>query len=260
MSTGVFFATKLLQELLFPFNQAIGLLLLGWFLLWRNRIRPAKWLLGLGIAWLIVPSTGAFSYFAMRGLETAFPIRKAADYSEAAAIVVLGGTTGPLDPPRLEPEEMYGARLQMAARLFRAGRAPRIVVAGGAYTLADGSFRTEAEDMRDVLVGMGVPESAIALEKRSRNTFENALYVVEMLKDAPAAKVLLVTSAFHLPRAASIFAKQGVHFEPVPCSFTSAFRVGLISGAKPEASNLMRSETALKEYFGRLAYWLMGKA
>src|SRR6188768_2144425 len=106
MSTAVFFATKLLQEFLFPFNQAIGLLLLGWFLLWRNRVRPAKWLLGLGIVWLIVPSTGAFSWVLMRNLETTYPVKKAADYPEAAAIVVLGGTTGQLDPPRLEAEEM----------------------------------------------------------------------------------------------------------------------------------------------------------
>src|SRR5690606_21114262 len=127
----------------------------------------------------------------------------------AEAIVVLGGNTAggrenwflPYDPQTAE------TRTEAAAKLFHARRAPLIVVSGAAL---DGSV-SEAQTMARALVRAGVPESAIILETNSHNTRENAVFSSELLKEKGVSRVLLVTSALHMPRAMAVFTKQGVH-------------------------------------------------
>jgi uncharacterized SAM-binding protein YcdF (DUF218 family) len=116
--------------------------------------------------------------------------------------------------------------------------------------------------MKDVLESLGVPSSAIIVEPESRNTFENARHVRRMVTETnfSGSKILLVTSAFHLPRATAIFRKQGLEVVPVPSSFLSGNHYGWITGLLPDPVNICRTQTAIKEYVGRLAYWIVGRA
>jgi uncharacterized SAM-binding protein YcdF (DUF218 family) len=260
MSSTFFFASKLLSEFIYPFNLAVVCLLASWWLVGRQRWRWAWRLQTLGLLLLLVPATGHMSEWLLASLEGVHPPKRAADYPAADAIVVLGGTSAPVVPPRLEAEEMNGARLQMAARLYKAGKAPTVIVSGGPYRLPDGTFGAEARDMAAVLRAFGVPDAAIRIEAESRNTYENARFVARELVLGRRQRVLLVTSAFHMPRAVAHFQKEGVDAIPAPSSFLSGSHWGPIGGCVPDPARLANTQLAVKEYVGRFVYWLLGKA
>jgi uncharacterized SAM-binding protein YcdF (DUF218 family) len=118
------------------------------------------------------------------------------------SIVVLGGGITPAAPP-FQPEPDLGDsadRMWYAAQLYHRGLAPRIIVSGGGFLAANngGPATTEAEAMRRFLKDLGVPDSAIVDEGTSVNTIQNIERVKEMMK---GARVALVTSAYHMPRA-----------------------------------------------------------
>jgi uncharacterized SAM-binding protein YcdF (DUF218 family) len=135
------------------------------------------------------------------------------------AIVVLGGGIAPAVPPEREfPSLTESAdRLWTAARLYKTGIAPRIIVSGGGFLAANaGPATTEAEAMRRFLVDLGVPESAIVDEGKSNNTVENIYNVRKMVQDK---RVALVTSGFHMPRAMRIAAAAGLNASAFPTNF-----------------------------------------
>jgi uncharacterized SAM-binding protein YcdF (DUF218 family) len=124
------------------------------------------------------------------------------------AIVVLGGGMTSAAPPFLmEPDLSDGAdRIWYAAQLYHRGVARRIIVSGGSFVEQRGGPATsEAEAMRRFLIDLGVPSEAIASEGKSLNTLENIRNVRQMVGEA---RVALVTSAYHMPRALKI-ARQG---------------------------------------------------
>jgi uncharacterized SAM-binding protein YcdF (DUF218 family) len=91
---------------------------------------------------------------------------------------VLGGSIGPAVPPLRPDPKLFDSsdRVWHAARLFHRGLAPRIIVSGGSYLVETGQApqtQTEAQAMRQFLVALGVPESAIVMEGKSLNTIEN---------------------------------------------------------------------------------------
>ena len=108
----------------------------------------------------------------------------------------------------LGPESYW--RAVYAARAWREGGIQKVVVSGGAsngYSIA--------APIRDFLVCQGVPAPAIATENRATSTRENALYVRDLLSGAPGRKVLL-TSDYHMFRAARCFRKVGMDVAPRP--------------------------------------------
>lgn len=119
----------------------------------------------------------------------------------AAAIVVLGAMLGPggVAGPALV------RRTRHAAALHAAGVAPVVVVTGGPA----GARPTEARVMRDVLIAEGVPGAAIVEEDRARNTLENAIFSIEILRDRGLARAVVVTDRYHLPRALMLFRLLG---------------------------------------------------
>ena len=96
-------------------------------------------------------------------------------------------------------------RIDIAAQLSLAGRAPKVLLSGGAL---EGDV-SEARGMAHAIRQQGVPETALILENSSRTTYENAAMTEDQLKARGIGKILLVTSALHMPRAMAAFAKQG---------------------------------------------------
>src|SRR5690606_16011887 len=92
------------------------------------------------------------------------------------------------------------------ATLYKAGRAPLIVLSGAAL---EGKL-SEAQMMANALKQQDIPASAMLLESRSFTTYENALYTADELRHRNIQQVLLVTSALHMPRAMAVFRKQGI--------------------------------------------------
>ena len=135
------------------------------------------------------------------------------------AIVVLGGGIAPAVPPEREFPSLTESsdRIWVAARLYKQGVAPKIIVSGGGFLAANnGPATTEAEAMRRFLVELGVPDSAIVSEGKSDNTIENIRNVREIVGDRPVA---LVTSGYHMPRALRIAKAAKLNVAAFPVNF-----------------------------------------
>jgi uncharacterized SAM-binding protein YcdF (DUF218 family) len=171
----------------------------------------------LAILWLC--STTGFSDMLARSLELKY--LPTDNIPNADVIVVLGGGTEPAVYPRTTVEiNGAGDRVLYAAQLLKEGKAPNILLSGGDIEWMDEGSTTPAEDMATILTQMDVPESALWLETESKNTYENAVDAKKILDEKEINKILLVTSAMHMPRAVAVFEKQG--FEVIPCRSISA--------------------------------------
>lgn len=147
-------------------------------------------------------------------LERPYPVLCAADSPEADAIVLLGGGTSFYEGYPYAELAQGADRAWHAARLLRAGKAGAIVCSGIEGEGADAAF------LRDI----GVPEAAIVVENESRNTEENALFTSRLFsegrlkKAGGRARILLVTSAFHMRRAVMMFARYAPDLEIIPAA------------------------------------------
>ena len=186
----------------------------------------------------------------------------------ADAIVLLGGGTRPQLPPRPMSEvSEAGDRMVYAARLYHEGKAP-IIVASGGFIEFFGATVPETEAMVQLLTALGVPDDAIVRESKSQNTFENGVYVRELLEPRGIHRIMLVTSAIHMPRSAAIFARQGFEVIPAPTDFlvtweepgrtTAVGLDGWLIRWLPTSENLDFSTRALREYIGLLVYRARG--
>jgi len=190
-------------------------------------------------------------------LESRYPYGPPESLARADYIVVLGGNTQANRANWFEPYNRATAtdRIDRAAALYFAGKAPKILVSGGAY---EGRV-SEAQGMAKVLRLKGVPEQDIVQEKESRNTYENALFTKQLLNNQAHSKLLLVTSALHIPRAQATFKRLDMPTIPagvapqIVMPEDYALNIWL-----PHTRSLEASRTILKEYFGLLGYWLRG--
>lgn len=182
-----------------------------------------------------------------RALEERRPLPAQVD-----AIVVLGGgMEGRYEGVRTLPDlNDAGDRVWQAARLFRQGLAPTVVVSGGQFE-ADPRKEAEAPAMEVFMLDMGVPKQALLVEDRSRTTFENALRTHKMLGiDKP--RVALVTSAFHMGRSVMWFEKAGFEVFPVRSDVRVLAEKRRVWEWLPKPQALDESTIAIKEYLGRL--------
>lgn len=250
---------KVAQQLLFPYNlAALSLVLALWFL-HRGRPRATRIALWSGFLMLIVPSMPIVAVLLLAPLENAYPSLPVASYPSAGAIVVLGGTTRPLVQPSYEPFEV-GSRLLHAVRLYRAGKAPWILVTGGvAYEDEQGVIRTEADDMQQILVDMGIPPDRILMENQSLDTAGNARLSAEILKSRQIDDILLVTSAFHMRRSKALFDHLGIEVIPSPTGHESLMPGLNLYAVLPSPGSMQQSTQAIKEYVGYLVYGIFGK-
>jgi uncharacterized SAM-binding protein YcdF (DUF218 family) len=205
-----------------PASMVLGLLLAGLLaLLGRRKLARAVAVLAvLETALLSLPPVADFL---MAPLEN--QARAAAQKAAPCcydAIVVLGGGITPAIPPSLPDPDLNSAgdRMWHAARLYKQGVAPKIIVSGGDVLGRSGgvSFDTEANAMAQFLTDLGVPASAIVSEAQSVNTRENIRLVRDLVKDKPVA---LVTSGLHMPRALRLASRYGLNAAAFPTDWTA---------------------------------------
>lgn len=226
---------------------------------WR---RTSKVLVILAVSQLIVFASPMISERLMGGLEERArglesKNKKAERLLSAeryAAIVLLGGATAPAQPPHRPHPDLGNAadRIWHAARLYREGLAPKIIVSGGRSPGLEKrkDIQTEAQSMAMLLTDLGIPATALILEEEARSTRENASFTKNLVKNN---RVALVTSAFHMPRSVASFEKEGVNVDAYPTDFQIAPETKpLWARVLPTASALEESETALKEYLALL--------
>ena len=258
------FFSKLLPLFIYPLGLSCILLIIAFFLaLRRSRLATIPIILSFSI--LTIAGNPRFSNAIVKSLEwqnTATQNPPTAD-----AIVVLGGATRSVSPPRVMPDlNEHGDRILYAAKLYKEGKAPLIVLSGGRIGWF-GKGESEAKDMANILELMGIPQEAIVEEGNSLNTYENARFTKEILEEKDIKKILLVTSAFHTPRSLKIFAGQGIEAIPAPTDFLVSEQdltrndystESQILSYLPKANSLYYTTKAFKEYIGTFIYRLRG--
>lgn len=244
---------RLLTSLILPLPLGLGLSALGLLLLWRLRSRWAGALLiGFGVGVIALAATPLVAERLMGSLEAPYPPLVAADCPRADAIVLLGGAMRPRLRDDLRPRLHRGSdRIWEAARLYRAGCAPLLVVSAGGGV--EPPFRgSEIDGIADLLGDLGVPRQALLLEAESRNTQGNAAFSRAILEPLGADRVLLVTSAWHLRRAAALFEREGFDVIPVGADYRSSRTCRGLGCWLPSVDALEVSGLAVKERLGLL--------
>lgn len=240
---------KILANLIFPpasLAIAVMLALLLAIARWR---RLAGVVLGLALAQTLVMSFPPVGDALTHILEdrSREAERRAAPCCYDA-IVVLGGGVAPAHPPQRPYPDLTDSsdRVWLAARLWRRGTAPRIIVSGGSYNARDGGSQdTEAEAMRAFLLDLGVPSDAIVDEAKAINTIENIRNVKAIVGDG---RVALVTSALHMPRALQLAARAGLNASAFATDYQAVAASRLPwDNWLPSLEGLRMSTAALKE-------------
>jgi uncharacterized SAM-binding protein YcdF (DUF218 family) len=147
-------------------------------------------------------------------------------------------------------------RCGRAAQLYRPDVHKLVLVTGGRI---DPSDPIEAEKMRDWLVLLGVPATAIVMEPESQSTFENAVRSAEILRERGIGKIVLVTDAAHMRRATACFQKQGIEVVPGPCERITKVTPHGPDYYLPSALAARDADSALREWIGMAWYRLRGR-
>lgn len=250
-----FVLSKTLNHLVMPVTVVVILLLLSFFLRgpWRVRSR-------IGALVLLLLFTNEFiANEFMKRWEIPSPAY--ADMRKYKLGIVLTGTV----IPQLVPDDRVyfskGAdRVIHTVQLYKLGIIERILVSGGSGRLIDIQER-EADRFKQAMVLMGVPDSVILLENETRNTYESAREVKQILGRLgyPSEDCLLITSAFHMRRSLACYAKQGLPVDTFTADFYAHHH-----GYSPDAFFVPKLEALIiwhklvKEWVGFVAYWLAG--
>jgi uncharacterized SAM-binding protein YcdF (DUF218 family) len=172
-------------------------------------------------------------------------------------VVLLGGTVASFGAT---PDTVSWGdnveRLTVTFDLLRTGKARHVIVSGG--QLREG-LPTEADYLARQLEAWGIEKSRILIEPEARNTVENAERSKALLEARGFKTVLMVTSAFHLPRAQGCFRAVGLEPDVLPVDFRMRAPEADTHWL-PRAGYFGDSAQALRELFGRVTYRLTGKA
>jgi uncharacterized SAM-binding protein YcdF (DUF218 family) len=254
-----FLLSKILDVVLSPY--AWGLLLLAAAVPWRRRsLRTWKRRRALGIAglaMLVLFATEPVSNAIVWSMEHDAPSTYRADVVYDA-VVLLGGVTDDRVMAATE-QPAYNdnvERLVMTHRLLADGRATVAIVSGAP---SDPSLARvgEARALVDQMRAWGIAEDRLIVEDRARNTRENAVFSAEIIRARGYRKVLIVTSAFHMKRAAECFNAVDLEFDTLAVDYRA------YEGSKPwlpRPRPLAASSDMIRELFGRLIYRLQGYA
>lgn len=148
-------------------------------------------------------------------------------------------------------------RLFQAIRLFKEGTIKKILLSSGSANLIDTTIK-EADLTVGFLRKIGIPDSAILVERLSRNTIENAKNSLALIqKKEPNAKILVITSAWHIPRSRLIFDKiSKSKLDYYPTNFVGKTEYELYDFILPEAGAFLNWDMLLKEWVGYMVDYI----
>jgi uncharacterized SAM-binding protein YcdF (DUF218 family) len=186
-------------------------------------------------------------------LENVYPpLLKADSAFDPDAIVVLGGGTVQGSPEADIGQDMLGTdatKRAVYAFSLRDDYDTPYVLSGG--KVFDYNQETEAKTAEHLFISLGLPKGRLILESKSRNTWENARETAEL----GYKRVILVTSAYHMPRSVFCFVRNGINVLPAPTDYKcDRGRSYNYLSFLPTMGNLHYSYNALHEYIGLLSY------
>jgi uncharacterized SAM-binding protein YcdF (DUF218 family) len=244
----LFVLSKILGVVTLPSNLLVEIGVVGVLLLFTRLRRLASWLVVTSIVLTALAGWSPLGNVLILPLEQRFPPWDASR-GPPDGIVVLGAAIAP---------DVSAERITATAELARRYPNARIIFSGGSNAVLADQIPEAPFAVRE-LEALGVAHDRITAEEQSRNTIENAVFSRLIAQPKPGERWLLVTSAFHMPRAIAAFRAAGFTIEAYPVDWRTR---GPIDATRPFASlseGLQRTDTALHEWAGLLAYRLTGK-
>jgi uncharacterized SAM-binding protein YcdF (DUF218 family) len=255
----VFFLSKTFWLIAQPLNTIVLLMIAGLALRAAGRARAGLMALNAGAIYLLTATIVPLGQLLLLPLESRFekpvPLPEHVD-----GIIVLGGAiSSDISHARGEvtlgePAERVTALVALAHRYPDA----RLVYSSGNADFLRKPGGSEAGMMRDFLSDEGVTDDGrVILEDRSRTTWENVVFSQALLHPKQSERWLLVTSAWHMPRAVGIFRRRGWPVIPYPVDYRTVG--GIDFGNFSLISRMDELDVALKEWIGLVAYYAMGR-
>lgn len=253
-----FILSKALWALAAPSTFLIALIALGALLLFTRFARWGRRAVAGGVLALAILATGVPGTLAMRVLEERFP--RPEKVGEIAGIIVLGGAVDEFLTAARGPVALTDSaeRMTEGVALARLYPQARIVFSGGTASLFDTPL-TEAAAARLLWRSLGLEDARVVYEDRSRNTQENARFTRDLVQPKPGEKWLLLTSAYHMPRSMGLFRAAGFDVLPWPVDYRTQGGPRDVLPLREASQGLMRSDVALREWIGLIAYRLTGR-
>ena len=242
------YVNKLLPLVASPLFLVLVLVL--WGIVFKQKLIG---LLGVGI--LVTCSLPLVSQKLIAYLEKDYVARSPQKVSTADAIVVLSGMVRTIEGTDGLVYEWGEAsdRIFAGIALFSASKAPQLILTGGKLPWSVGV--PEGVYLKKIATNNGVPTLSIQITENVQNTDEEARAVAKLMtKKDP--KVILVTSAFHMPRAQKVFEAAGLSVFPFAVDFLSDAYNSTIMDLIPNAGAFQKTSFFIREMFGRLYYHL----
>ncbi|MFM1816726.1 MAG: hypothetical protein RLZ98_3421 [Pseudomonadota bacterium] len=256
----MFYLASKLFALLFTPSNFIAILLIAGTALVALGFRPR---LGLrlavtGAALLVVCGFLPLGTCLTMPLEERF--KRTTNPGPVAGIILLGGYEDPGMAQARGVLTVNEAAERLLETMLLARRHPDavIVISGAWATLLQNNVDATAP-VAAFLMENGIPGKRIIVERKSRNTYENAVYTSQLLKPRKGQRFILVTSAYHMPRSVGTFRAQGMDVVAWPSDYRTYGWSDAAVAFRWATQGLERTDLATKEWLGLLAYWMTGR-
>ena len=222
----LFSLKKFISFFLEPFTFGFLVLFLAFIFLLFNNYKKAKSTLFVGLIFLFLISNSVVSNFLMSPLENQYRNQKNIDISKVEYILLLGGD--------------FEARAYEVLKLSLKLKDAKIITSG----YAGKKLISDALDAKNELISLGINENRIIMQDKPKDTIEEAISIKKLINDKP---FILVTSAYHMPRAIKIFKKQGLNPIAMPTNFMVKKQK---SNSYLSINDLKKVTIAIHEYIG----------
>jgi uncharacterized SAM-binding protein YcdF (DUF218 family) len=255
-----FVISKIAGFFALPSNIVAALCVLGAVLLATRFRRAGSRSLLIGVVALLLLGYSPLANVLLLPLSERFPAWNSGGRTPHG-IIVLGGAIDSDTSLARNSLEMDSSAERIVTMLQLARQYPdaRIVFSGGSGDLLRDSA-SEAPIAGRLLEGFGVARDRVVLEGSSRTTAENAIFTQRLVQPKPGELWLLVTSSFHMPRSVGAFRKAGFDVEAYPVDWRTRGWIDAMSPFDKLSAGLARSDVAIHEWTGLVAYWLTGRS
>jgi len=225
----------MLTVLLMPMSIGVIFILIALLLLYFKKIQKVKKYLTLSIVWMVIISWSPFANLMLQPLESVYPKLEKIPQN-IQYILLLGGDRD--------------KRAWEALRLYH--KIPHVKIITSGYSLHD--HISDAQKTAEKLIESGIPKEHILMQEMAKTTFEEAQHMKKRVGDKP---FILITAAYHMPRAMKLFVKAGLNPIAAPADFNQPNEDGFFSIL--QSKQLTKTEHAWHEYLGMLMYKWQGK-
>jgi len=258
METIFWILSKLLWQLASPEKVALLLLFVGVAFIWTTKQKLGRWLVSISTLMFLVFTLLPVNLFLLYPLEERFPPPLELP-ENINGIIVLGGSEKSVIARNRGQLSLNEAAERMVAFVALARRYPKaqLIYAGGSGALMEQNIDSN-ETARKLFKRLGLNMDRVRFASKSRNTVENAVNSFKLIGQKPEGNWVLITSAYHMPRAVGIFRKIGWQIIPYPVDYQTSGK-WKYDWQFGKLNNFMEFSRGLHEWVGLCVYWMTGK-